>query len=173
MMNSVYHSARKCKKKEFDIGDEERQEAFSILYQMMKSKDALSIYVSVWCIAWAGYGEADIVPHEMAAEIAERLITLWLADLDNCFKLKRVISWAIVEVCMPGLDIQRRSGLPEKIEDSFENPQNDLDRLAAVSLAVITAYWSKEEAEEKLRQKGAIEEFHVEHSRLLNEMGVL
>lgn len=173
MMNSVYHSTRKWKKKEFYIGDEERQEAFSILYQMMKSKDALSIYVSVWCIAWSGYGEADIVPYEMAAEIAEQLVTLWLADLDNCFELKRVISWAIAEVCMPGLDIQRRSGLLEKIEDNFENPQNDLDRLAAVSLAVITAYWSKEEAEEKLRQKGAIEQFHVEDSRLLNEMGVL
>ncbi len=173
MMNSAYDSACSWKKKEFCIREEERKEAFSILYQMLKSEDALSVYVSVWCIVWAGYGEANLIPHEMAAEIAEQLITLWLADLDNCFELKRVISWAIAEVCIPGLAIQGRSGLPEKIENNFENPQNNRDRLAAVSLAIITDYWSIEEAEEKLRQKGAAEKLHVERSRLLVELGVL
>lgn len=36
------------------------KEIFSCIYKMLNIESDLYIYVSVWCIAWSGYGEAAI-----------------------------------------------------------------------------------------------------------------
>lgn len=147
------------------------KEIFSIIYQMLKLEDELSIYSAAWCIAWSGYGYADIIPHEAVPDIVDRLVELWLTDTSP--NLRRTISWGLSSVCMPRLKIQKKNGLERAIENNFSNPKNDQDRKAAVHIAIITNQWSKEEARDKLKQSESNGEHQMMNSRLLNEMKVL
>lgn len=173
MMYRVFNSWNSRSKEETDIEKESLNEVFSILCQMLKSGDVLSIYVSAWCIAWSGYNEADIIPHDAVAEMADQLVQLWTAGIDRGSNFKRIISWGLSNICMPGLKIVERKGLREAIEDNFSNFLNVVDRLAAVHLALITNYWSKEEVEERLSQSTEQQEHSVFSSRLLKEMGIV
>ena len=79
---------RKVQEAKFtDVGC--KKEIFTIIEQMLKSEDDLSVYSAAWCIAWAGFGEADIIPQEAIAGIAERLVELWISDMSASPNLKR------------------------------------------------------------------------------------
>lgn len=75
------------------------KDIFSVICQMLKSEDKLCVFSAAWCVAWAGYGEADIITNEIANELADRLVELWLSDLSTLHNLKRVISWGLSNVC--------------------------------------------------------------------------
>lgn len=173
MMYSVFNGRHPRSKAKTDIEGENLNEVFSILYQMLKSGDKLSIHASAWCIAWSGYGEADIIPHDTVAEIADQLVQLWMAEIDRGSYFKRIISWGVSNICMPGVKIVERKGLREAIKENFDNPRNDKDRLAAVHLALIMNYWSKERVKEKLSQSKGKLGYSVRESRLLTEMGII
>lgn len=152
----------------------EMKEIFSAINQMLKSKDELSVYSASWCVAWAGYENANMIASEIAIDIANRLVELWLADISASPSLRRMISWGLASVCMPGIEIQRKSGLTEVIEENFNHPKNDKDRIAAVHVAVITNVWSKEEVKQKLAEQNEREmRFNFRRNRFLNEMGIL
>lgn len=172
MMYHAFKISRPRNQKKTGAEEENLDDVFSILYQMLKSGDNLKIYVSAWSIAWSGYGGADIIPHNAVAKIADQLAELWLADFGKGFNLKRVISWGMSSICLPKLKIQEREGLRETIEENFSNPQNDQDRLAAVHLALIMNFWSKEQVKEKLGSQEELE-FSVRESRLLKELGIV
>lgn len=173
MMYSVFNGRHSGSKDKADIEEESMNEVFSILCQMLKSGDVLSIYTSAWCIAWSGYEEADIIPHVAVVDIANQLVQLWMAEINKDSNFKRIISWGVSNICMPGLKIVERKGLREAIEDNFSNPRNDKDRLAAVHLALITNYWSKEEVKEKLSQNKEKLAYPVKRSQLLAKMGII
>lgn len=118
-----------------------KKEIFTIIEQMLKSEDDLGIYSSAWCIAWAGFGGADIIPQGIVAGIAERLVELWISDMSVSPNLKRVISWGLANVCMPGLKIEKRSGLIEVIKSNFNAPGNKIvneigEKIASIDLSV-------------------------------------
>lgn len=126
MMDKAFlfaHPKKDKKAKFIDAGC--KKEIFTIIEQMLKSEDDLSIYSAAWCIAWAGFGEADIIPQEAIVDIAERLVELWISDMSASPDLKRMISWGVASVCMPGLKIEKRSGLTEVIESNFNAPKNN------------------------------------------------
>ena len=50
---------------------------YSVILNLLEADDILSIYVAAWCIAWSGYNERDIIPHELVPKIAEKLLKLW------------------------------------------------------------------------------------------------
>lgn len=172
MMYHAFKISRPRSQKKTDTEEKNLDDVFSILYQMLKSGDNLKIYVSAWCIAWSGYEEADIIPHNAVAPIADRLVELWLVDFGKSSNLKRVISWGMSSICLPELKIQEREGLREAIEEKFSNPQNNKDRLAAVHLAFITDFWPIEQVKERLDCQKE-QEFSVRESRLLEELGVV
>ena len=161
-------SKRKHKEKIIDV--EPKKEIFTIIEQMLKSEDDLSVYAAAWCIAWAGFGEADIIPPEATADIAERLVELWMSDLSGSPNLKRVISWGLASICMPGLKIEKKSGLTEVIERNFSAPENDKDRIAAVHLAVAANEWSIKETKFRIQKAGIVQEYDISESRFLKIM---
>lgn len=167
MMEVSYENAYRLEKGAENKKDELMKKIFSATLKLLKSGDNLSIYVASWCIAWAGYDGADIIPRDMVSDISEQFLDLWLTDIGEFPHLKREISWGLSNVCMPELEIKERSGLKETIEDKFNHPQNDRDRMAAVCLAVLTNQWSKEEARERLKESGADKDFPITLSRLL------
>lgn len=150
-----------------------KKEIFTIIEQMLKSEDDLGIYSSAWCIAWAGFGGADIIPQGIVAGIAERLVELWISDMSVSPNLKRVISWGLANVCMPGLKIEKRSGLTEVIKSNFNAPGNNKDRIAAVHVAIVTNEWSINEAKFRLKQSGVIQKYEISESRFLKTMKVV
>ncbi len=140
---------------------------------MLKSEDDLSIYSAAWCIAWAGFGEADIIPQEAIVDIAERLVELRISDMSASPDLKRMISWGLASVCMPGLKIEKRSGLTEVIESNFNAPKNNEDRIAAVHVAIVANEWSINEAKFRLQQSEVTQEYGISESRFLKIMKVV
>lgn len=149
------------------------EDVLSAINQMLKSEDKLSVFSAAWCIAWAGYGEANVISYEIANEMANSLVELWLTDMFMLYSLKRAISWGLASVCMPKLEIQKRCGLEEAIENNFSNPKNSHDRVAAVHLAIIMNMWSIQEARDRLEQVKKGLEFEVLESRILQEMGIV
>ncbi len=159
-------------KKSKNIKSECEKEIFFVINQMLKSENELNVFSASWCVAWAGYGEANIIDHEVANNIADRLIELWMSDIPASSSLKRVISWGLSNICMPGLSIQKKHGLVEVINNRFDNPGSGYDRIAAVHLAAITNEWPKEEIILRLEQNQGIFEFGVDESRLLQALEI-
>lgn len=150
--------------------EETIHEIFSVIRQMLKVEDELSIYSAARSIIWSGYGKTDMIPHEAVHDLAERLIELWSADAAP--NLRQAISWALINVCTPELKIQNRNGLEEAIEDRFNNPYNDYDRVAAAHIALLTDHWSSEETGNRLKQSKDVHKLYWTGSRFLREMGV-
>lgn len=87
--------------------------------------------------------------------------------------LKRVISWGLANVCIPGLKMEKKSGLAEVIESNFNAPENSRDRIAAVHVAIVTNEWSIDEAKLRLKQFGVAQEYSIRESRFLKIMKVV
>ena len=174
MMDKAFLCVYPRKVQEAKFPDVEcKKEIFTIIEQMLKSEDDLSVYSAAWCIAWAGFGEADIIPQEAIADIAERLVELWISDMSASPNLKRVISWGLASVCIPGLKMEKKSGLAEVIESNFNAPENSKDRIAAVHVAIVTNEWSIDEAKLRLKQFGVAQEYSIRESRFLKIMKVV
>lgn len=129
------------------------------------------IFSSAWCISWAGYDEADMIPIESVSQILKRLVNLWLNIGDSYCALKRTISWGIYSTCMPGLQIQVTDKLKEAIDNHFYFPKNDFDRRAAIHLAVLTSYWTKEKTKQMLNQEQYPSKMPKNYSRFLQNSG--
>lgn len=173
MQKAFWGSRPKQDKSSKNISLKYIKDIFSAINQMLESQNQLCVFAAAWCVAWAGYEEANVITCEIANELADRLIELWLSELSTLYNLKRAISWGLSSVCMPGIRIQKKCGLTEAIENNFSNPQNSHDKVAAVHVAIITDIWSKEEAKHRLEQDRRDLEFVVQESRLLQEMGIL
>lgn len=150
MMLSAYRSNASKEIRMENASSKLIDEIFSAIFQMLKTEDSLSVYSAAWCIAWSGYGEADIIPQNFVDDIADRLVELWLVDKE--WNLKRVISWGLSSICMPGMEIRNRSGLKEAVQENFCHPNNDYDNMAAFFVAVVTNQWSKKEIRDRLKQ---------------------
>lgn len=143
---------------------------FSAALQMLRSGDLLSQFVSSWSIAWAGYNHVDIISDEIALEIANRLIELWvLTDIPR--DLKRSVSWALYSVCRPNLPVTKVEGFQEAVERNLCDPQTEFDPCAAIHMGILTGQWSKEEALKRLKANPDPTRSEFKESRFLSEMG--
>lgn len=149
-------------------------EIFSIIFHLLQTDNTLYIYSAAWCIAWSGYNEADIIPHEISPSITKRLSDLWQRNIMPD-RLKRMISWALYSVCMPNLQNGVFEDIPKLtkvIEENYLNPKNDFDAYTAIHLAVLTNSWTKEITRKRLSFSD--KEYHYpqkENSRFLIESG--
>lgn len=147
MMQIVFDVCKEKHKSKLEV-----HEIFPAMLQFLQSDDPLLIFSSVWCFAWAGYEEADIIPHEMVSDIFNRLIDLWLNPQDNQPMLQRTISWCIYNICIPEINIPATETFKNAIDLYFNKPQNDFDRCAAIHLAVLSNCWTNEQTKSMLNQ---------------------
>ena len=169
MMHLVFSSYRKNLQNYSNRQDTELiTEIFNLLWEMLQTNNILNIYTVSWCVAWAGYNEADIIPHEIAYNITMRLIDLWV-KLYSKGNYKRTISWAIYCICMPDLPIPESKKLIKAIDKNFNEPLNDYDRAAAIHLAILTNYWTATELRNKLSHQEFPFSRNYSRSRLLDE----
>ena len=83
------------------------------------------------------------------------LVELWV-NRDMSYDVKRVVSWGIVNVCMPSFQgdiLQNISGLEEMIVRRYQHPENEYDEWAAIYLAILLQLWSKEEIQRKMKER--------------------
>ena len=118
-------------------------DVFSSLLLLLRCDDVLSRFSAAWCIAWSGYGEANIIPASLVPDIVDILIELWV-DKSPFFHLNRVVSWALRNICQPSLRIQEHTGMIEAIEKNLTDPKNKFDQYASIHLAVLTGHMTKE-----------------------------
>lgn len=170
MQRAFYSTGSRMIKKIKDIEAGSKEEIFFIINQMLKSEDDLSVFSAAWCIAWAGFEEADIIPHEAVADIAEKLVELWTSNMFTSPNLKRAISWGLANVCIPGLKMRKRPGLIKEIESNFNTPKNSEDRIAAVCVAIVANEWSISETKSRLQQPNVAHEYLIRKSRFLKRM---
>lgn len=142
---------------------------FTIISQMLNTKDYLSVYSAAKCIAWSGYEGTNIIPYENVADIADKLVDLWLTDTYP--NLKYVISKGLYTVCMPELKFQNRSGLKEIIEDRLGHPKNYYDVFVAIKMDIIMNQRSKEDMN-WLKMTKYAQAYEMMNSRFLKEMGI-
>ena len=137
--------------------DEEQiiEEIYKNILRLLQEESSLSIYSAVWCIAWSGYDERDLISQEIAAKMCSRLADLWVNRVMS-YEMRRVISWGIVSVCMPSFQgdiLQGIMGLEEKIEKYYKNPENKNDEWAAIYLGTLLELWSEEETRRKIKER--------------------
>ncbi len=125
------------------------KDIFFCISKLLQKNDYLCIYAASWCIAWPGYNEANIIPNGLISEITNILISLWI-EISQPQDLKRTISWAIYSVVKSNLKIVEIPRLKETIEENYLNPYNNFDKIAAIHLAVLKGYWSKDEIEKRI-----------------------
>ena len=82
-------------------------------------------------------------------------------------------SWGLANVCIPGLRIEKKSGLAEVIESNFNAPENNKDRIAAVHVAIVANEWSIDEAKLRLKQSVVAQKYGISESRFLKIMKVV
>lgn len=146
---------------------------FSSLLGCLHSSDDLTCFSSAWCIAWSGYNEADIIPTDLAPDIADRLVELWV-NRDAPHYLKRALSWAVFSICCSSLHIQEIPGLGDAIEINLTDPKNSFDQLAAVHLAVVTGRWTKERFLDWVNgDESRLDAFNVRGFRYLREINYI
>lgn len=124
---------------------------FYCISQLLQKDDPLSIFVASWCIAWSGYNESNIIPDNLTSKIANKLVSLW-TGISAPHAVKRVISWAMYSVVKPKLQIDEVHRLNVAIEEIYSRPSNEFDRIAAVHLAVLNEYWSKDKIKKRLNE---------------------
>lgn len=145
---------------------------FTSVIQLLQVNDHLSNYAAVWCIAWAGYEAADIIPDDFSSCIFKRLVGLW-ERLDLPHEFMRMISWGLRSICKP--DLQKdvfplAPGLAEAIEINYIAPRNAYDKQTAIHLAILMGHWTKEEIQNRLDSEETLFGF-VRSSRFLKERG--
>lgn len=147
------------------------EEIFQYLLKLLHEDNKLSIFSAAWCIAWSGYNEKDIIPHDLVPTIATRLVSLWI-NTPSSGDLKRTISWALYCICMPGLQINKSEELFGAIERNYEKSGNDYDRAAAIHLGALTNYWTLNNLRQILKSQEFPLNNRIDDSRLLTEMGL-
>lgn len=133
MMDWTYHKHFFPKRQKIQIMGSQMNAIFASIQSMLNPKDPPSCFVAAWCIAWAGYNEANIIPPEYASSITEKLLHLWCV-VDEPYDLRRTLSWAICSIVQPDLSIEKDSTLIEAISKHITNPKNEFDERAALFL---------------------------------------
>lgn len=142
---------------------------FTSILLLLRSDDILSHFSAAWCIAWSGYGEADIIPVSLVPDIADTLIELWM-NKSPFYHLNRVVSWALRNICQPSLYVRDCPSMMEAIENNLRVPKNEYDQYASIYLAILTGHMSKEKFE-NLIAEDKLNFSHPHHCRLLKELG--
>ena len=106
---------------------------FSSVQKMLSEKDIVECIVAAWCIAWAGYNEADIIPNELAPQITAQLLQLW-CTISEPYDLKRNLSWSICSMSQRALAIEKSPVLSKAITAHMSQPKNEYDLRAALIL---------------------------------------
>jgi NACHT domain/Restriction endonuclease len=117
-------------------------EIFTTMVELLDKNDEHCYFSICWCIAWAG--DANIFPDNLRTKTVKYLINCW-----NAFEVKnlnRVTSWALSTTLMPIVtyqDISEAKNLKIRINEFYNKPLNEFDKLVAIYLGIITGETSE------------------------------
>jgi hypothetical protein len=112
------------------------EEIFRIMYDLIKTNDSYYQFSISWCIVWAGI--SNIFPDSQRLQYVTYLTKIWIAS--NEYHIKRVASWALSKILVPTLkkqDIVETGELPNKIEEYYNTPDNEFDKITAIYFRII------------------------------------
>lgn len=140
---------------------------FTLIQEMLDETDIVKCFAASWCIAWAGYNEADIIPNNFISAITAQLLHLWYT-VRAPYDLKRRISWAICTVSQPGLLIEVNSALSEAITEHMTHPTNEFDRRAVLCLQLLIGEITVEDIKEM--KKNRDKDWLLRQSRFIKDL---
>ncbi len=112
------------------------EEIFKIMLELLKTDDSHYQFSICWSIAWAG--EANIFPDNLRIPYVTILTKSWIKSGD--YNLQRVIAWALSKILIPSIpktEISKIQKLKTKVQDSFQKPTNEYDKLVSIYLGSI------------------------------------
>ncbi|MCI8459035.1 MAG: NACHT domain-containing protein [Clostridia bacterium] len=130
------------------------QTIFGKLSCMLDATDNTTLFAATWCLAWSGYNEADLLPHDLLSTVYTKLMWLWQQN-DLQPKIRRNVSWAIYNCSMLSLQNKFDKQLfPPKdvILQRFAKPQNDFDKRTALFLGILTEVWPQSAVQQYIRE---------------------
>ena len=140
---------------------------FPSILEMLQEEDPVECFAAAWCIAWSGYNEANIIPEEFYAEMADKLLHLWCV-VDAPYDWKRFISWAVCTICRKDLKVEMTPRLAKAVQEHMERPENEYDEKSAFYLKLLCHEMTVEEFE----SMEASMEWRMIPDQFLKEMGV-
>lgn len=163
MMNWAYKLCYRKNRKTKNFKQEWLDVIFARISDLLNSDNEEYIFFASWCVAWAGYNKADIIPDSCIPEIAERLIYLW-CSMPKDYDIRRQVSWAICTISQPRLKVKWSTELEKAIDAYTESEENKFDKVAALYLNLLLGRSTMDEVEQKI--KGS----ELRKNRFWNEM---
>jgi hypothetical protein len=112
------------------------EKIFGKLFELLKTNDNHFHFSVCWCVAWAG--EGGIIPINLRPLYIMYLIKRWLKQQD--FYLQRVTSWGLTKILHPTFPKKELEIIPKlkiSIQEKFQKPSNEYDKLLSVYLSII------------------------------------
>ena len=109
---------------------------FSLILDLLYSSDEAECFFATWCIVWAGYNKANIIPDNYIPGIAKRLLHLW-CNVSEFYEIRRQRSWAICTICWSGWKIERDDKVERAITVYQEQPETEFDKVASLYLSLL------------------------------------
>lgn len=120
------------------------EEIFKIMLKLIKTKDYHYQFSICWSVAWSG--EANIFPNNLRIQYVKYLTGLWIKSAD--YNLQRVTAWALSRILIPSLPRTTMVNIKKLntiIQENFQNPSNEFDKLVSIYLgAIIGEYFEKD-----------------------------
>ena len=134
MMVLAWKMTRKSEMENFQISD--NVEIFNIMFDLLMIGDTHYHFAICWCIAWAS--KTSVFPDALRMKYVTYLTKAWITP--NEYNLRRRTSWALSTILVPTItaqDICKNKELSTKVQEYFEKPENDFDRMIAVYFGTI------------------------------------
>ena len=112
------------------------EEIFDLMFDLLETNDSHYLFSISWCIAWAGM--ANVFPSSSLKKYVIFLVHIWV--ISNEHNLKRMVSWALSKILVPTIakeEISEIKKLPFKVQEYYDNPKNECDRVTAVYIGTI------------------------------------
>lgn len=127
---------KKSQIKNKEIIKKETDKIYASILKILCSTDMSEYYFAIWCIAWSGYNQANIISSKYNQKMLNRLVDLW-CNISDSYELRRLISWAICTVSQPGLNIDFNKKIVDACDVYINSPENEFDYTAAIFLKLL------------------------------------
>lgn len=129
-------SFKRSKIKSTETMEKEIDEIYALILKILCGTDMIEYFFAIWCIAWSGYNEVNIIPSKYNQKILSRLVDLW-CDISDSKELRRLISWAICSVSQSKLNINFNKNVADACDIYINHPKNEYDYTAAIFLKLL------------------------------------
>ena len=149
----------------YEIDTVSQHNIFTAILKLLRSNDAISQYMSAWCISVVSSWRTDVIPMGLNLQICNELLELWLNG-PSSDEFHRIISAALCTAIVPGFDIPDLPDLEAEVMKGLQDKNPDIRRLA-ISLGSLNHQLTSSEVRKYLKTVNKI----YRNTRFFQESG--